>query len=38
MSVEINRSITRRKRNGELIQVGPEGSTGSGSVAGVVLI
>jgi hypothetical protein len=25
------------KQNGELIQVGPEGSTGSGSVAGVVL-
>ena len=25
------------KRNGELVQVGPEGSTGSGSVAGVVL-
>lgn len=25
------------KHNGELIQVGPEGSTGSGSVAGVVL-
>ena len=25
------------KRNGELIQTGPEGSTGSGSVAGVVL-
>jgi hypothetical protein len=25
------------KRNGELIQIGPEGSTGSGSVAGVVL-
>ncbi len=25
------------KENGELIQVGPEGSTGSGSVAGVVL-
>tara|TARA_B100000287_G_scaffold435249_1_gene502646 strand:+ start:2143 stop:3357 length:1215 start_codon:yes stop_codon:yes gene_type:complete len=25
------------KRNGELIQVGPEGSTGSGSVAGVAL-
>tara|TARA_R100001129_G_scaffold99246_1_gene67742 strand:- start:826 stop:2001 length:1176 start_codon:yes stop_codon:yes gene_type:complete len=26
-----------QNRNGELIQVGPEGSTGSGSVAGVVL-
>ena len=26
-----------RKRNGELVQVGPEGSNGSGSVAGVVL-
>ena len=25
------------KRNGELVQIGPEGSTGSGSVAGVVL-
>ena len=25
------------RRNGELVQVGPEGSTGSGSVAGVVL-
>ena len=25
-----------QNRNGELIQVGPEGSTGSGSVAGVV--
>ena len=25
------------KQNGELIQIGPEGSTGSGSVAGVVL-
>ena len=25
------------KQNGELIQVGPEGSTGSGSIAGVVL-
>ncbi len=25
------------RRNGELVQVGPEGSTGSGSVAGIVL-
>jgi hypothetical protein len=25
------------RRNGELVQIGPEGSTGSGSVAGVVL-
>ena len=25
------------RRNGELVQVGPEGSTGSGSIAGVVL-
>ena len=25
------------KQNGELIQIGPSGSTGSGSVAGVVL-
>ena len=25
------------RRNGELVQVGPEGSTGSGSVAGVIL-
>ncbi len=29
--------IQDSKRNGELIQVGPSGSTGSGSIAGVVL-
>jgi len=29
--------LSDRNHNGELIQVGPEGSTGSGSVAGVVL-
>ncbi len=29
--------LTDEKRNGELIQVGPSGSTGSGSVAGVAL-
>ena len=29
--------LSDEKRNGELIQVGPKGSTGSGSVAGVVL-
>ena len=29
--------LSDSKRNGELVQVGPEGSTGSGSVAGVVL-
>ena len=29
--------LSDESRNGELIQIGPEGSTGSGSVAGVVL-
>jgi len=29
--------LTDYRRNGELVQVGPEGSTGSGSIAGIVL-
>jgi len=29
--------LTDHRRNGELVQSGPEGSTGSGSIAGVVL-